>query len=201
MNPEILAEMKFFLISVLAGASLIVAYDSLRLFRRFVRHSAFWLGAEDLCFWTAAGVFLFLVMERYYDGIVRSFSLLGALLGMLVYQEFLSGIIVGLLECIIRFLLGILRRIVALLLWPVCLTGRGAEKIGEFVAKSLKKCKKILKNTLKNPDKEDKIDNRDLASKKGKRRGRSRKGKAVNAGENQYESDKRQRKKKKKNGA
>ncbi len=157
MNREILSELSFFLISAASGAALIVVYDILRVFRRLLKHSAFWIGAEDLLYWTGAGIFLFLMMERYNYGIVRGFSFAGALLGMLIWQTVFSNPAVWLMEMILRFLLRVIAGVLSAVLFPVRVIGMGAEGLGRAVAKCLKKFRKIFKNTLKKPKKTDKI--------------------------------------------
>ena len=160
MNREILSELSFFLISFASGAALIAAYDIIRVFRRLVRHSVFWVGAEDLLYWAGAGLFLFLMMERHHYGIIRGFSFLGTFAGMLLCQTFLSRPAVWAAETLLRFLFWLLGRVLWILLMPFRIIGRGLKRIGGFAARCLKKLRKILKNALKKPGQADKMNGR-----------------------------------------
>jgi hypothetical protein len=59
MNPAISVELHFFLTSILWGVILLVAYDVLRIFRRLIKHDAFFIALEDLIFWVVASLFIF----------------------------------------------------------------------------------------------------------------------------------------------
>lgn len=85
MPVSIPQEIIFFLYSALYGAIFFFAYDILRCLRRAFLHNAFWIAVEDLIFWMAAGISLFLMVFDKNSGTYRSCFFLGLFLGMLVW--------------------------------------------------------------------------------------------------------------------
>lgn len=105
MNEDIIVELMFFLISILWGAIILLAYDSLRILRRLIKHKTLLVGIEDLIFWVIASIFIFSMIYRENDGIIRGFSIIGMALGMVVYHYIMSDFIVKLFTKIIQSLL------------------------------------------------------------------------------------------------
>ncbi len=105
MNYAITIEVRFFLISILCGALVLLVYDVLRILRRIIKHNYFFIAVEDLIFWVTAGIFIFVMMYRENDGIIRSFSIMGMAIGMVLYHYILSGFIVYIITKLIRALL------------------------------------------------------------------------------------------------
>ncbi len=101
MNPAITIELQFFLISILWGAILLLAYDILRIFRRLIKHGAFLVAVEDLIFWVVASLFIFIMIFHKNDGIIRGFSIIGMLLGIILYHFSISE---GLVKCITKLI-------------------------------------------------------------------------------------------------
>lgn len=105
MNHAITIEMQFFVISILWGAILLLVYDGLRIFRRIVKHDSFFVAVEDLIFWVMASLFIFAMMYRENNGIIRGFSVMGMAVGMLLYHYLLSELLVKSVTSFIRLLL------------------------------------------------------------------------------------------------
>ena len=61
MSGGILLELELFARSFLCGMFLALLYDLLRLFRRLVRHGNFALAVEDLLYWLACALLVFLL--------------------------------------------------------------------------------------------------------------------------------------------
>ena len=59
----------------LAGVFLAVCYDVLRIFRNIADHSTFWIGAEDILYWCASGIYLFELIYQENDGMIRLYVL------------------------------------------------------------------------------------------------------------------------------
>ena len=101
MNQAIAGDVRFFFASVLLGVFAALAYDLLRVFRRFWRQSLFFVSFQDFVFWFLLGLSGFLLIYRYNDGVLRFFVLLGIGIGALLYYEtlgrvFVSGCLKGL---------------------------------------------------------------------------------------------------------
>lgn len=105
MNKDIIIELMFFLISILWGAIILLAYDCLRILRRLIKHKTLLIGIEDLVFWVVASIFIFSMIYRENDGIIRGFSIMGMALGMVAYYYIFSDLIVKLVTKLIQCLL------------------------------------------------------------------------------------------------
>jgi len=105
MSKSITVELQFFAISILWGAIVLLAYDQLRILRRIIRHNNFWITVQDLFFWIIASVFIFAMIYAKNSGTIRGFSVMGMVLGMVVYHYALSDFIVMFISRGILFLL------------------------------------------------------------------------------------------------
>lgn len=94
MNQIINMEVRFFLTSVLCGALILVAYDLIRIFRKVIEHGVVAISIEDILYWTIGAVFVFRMMYRMNNGVIRGFSLIGILLGMILYKYSISEYVV-----------------------------------------------------------------------------------------------------------
>ena len=99
-------ELRLFLSSIVWGVILIVFYDCLRIFRRVVKHNKFWVGFEDVIYWTISAILIFLMMYQMNDGAIRGFAIIGILIGMVLYHYSISNFIVkmislGIQKCIL----------------------------------------------------------------------------------------------------
>ena len=81
MSTYIRYETLLFFQSLCTGALLLLFYDLLRAFRAVVRHGGWWTAAEDLLYWVGVSIFGFAYVYQANQGILRSFLLLGLLLG------------------------------------------------------------------------------------------------------------------------
>ncbi|MBP1753801.1 MAG: hypothetical protein H6Q59_199 [Firmicutes bacterium] len=149
MNPSITIELQFFLISVLWGGILLVVYDALRIIRRLIRHGAFLIAIEDLIYWLAASLFIFAMIFQKNNGIIRGFSVIGMLLGSILYHFAVSEELVKIVTKLIRTLLSPIKAAfvqVGHFLKLITNTGR---KIINNLLFRLKKPIKSVKITLK----------------------------------------------------
>ncbi|TAH71558.1 MAG: hypothetical protein EWM47_04380 [Anaerolineaceae bacterium] len=105
MNQGITIELQFFMISILWGALVLLAYDLLRILRRIIRHNTFFVAVQDLVFWVLASVFIFAMIYVKNSGTIRGFSVMGMVMGMVIYHYILSDWIVKLISRLILLLL------------------------------------------------------------------------------------------------
>jgi spore cortex biosynthesis protein YabQ len=101
MNKAISIELQFFLISILWGAILLLVYDGLRIIRRVFKHNGFFIAVEDLIFWVMSSLFIFIMMYKENNGIIRGFSIMGMTIGMVLYHYILSELLVNLITKLI----------------------------------------------------------------------------------------------------
>ena len=85
-----------------SGILLTAIYDLLRVLRRIIPHNGLVIGTQDLLFWTASGLFLFRQIFLKCDGSIRSFAVLGTILGAVVYHMTVSTFLVDFLTGVLR---------------------------------------------------------------------------------------------------
>ena len=74
-------ELSVFLQAVLAGNIIYLAYSVIRVIRRLWKHNLFFVSLEDLVFWIATWIFLFIKMYQTSDGSIRWYFVIGVLFG------------------------------------------------------------------------------------------------------------------------
>jgi spore cortex biosynthesis protein YabQ len=156
MPVSIPAEVTFFLYSMLYGAAFFCAYDILRCIRRIFSHTVFWIAAEDLLFWMAEGILLFLMIFDKNSGSLRGFFFLGVILGAVLWYVLfdrpvlflLTGILNGIKRmflCIGRFFTKPAGFVAKRFCWTLRFLGKKGKKVFKSFGKYLKKCAKIVK--------------------------------------------------------
>lgn len=92
---------ELFLLTVLMGAIMGLAYDCLRVFRRVIAHKRFWIQMEDGIFWVAAVFFAFGIMLKMNNGEIRFFILFGIFGGMGLYFLTISHLVIAVSDRVI----------------------------------------------------------------------------------------------------
>jgi len=150
MNKMISMEVKFFLMSVLWGAILLVIYDCLRIFRKVVNHDNVWISIEDIIYWTFSSVLIFRMMYELNNGVIRGFSILGVILGMVIYKYSISEYVVKGISYVLIQIKKFVKKLIHILLKPAMFVKKQIFKllgtIGRFVKKRLDHVKKCIQN-------------------------------------------------------
>lgn len=146
MNKAITIELQFFLISVLWGVILLFAYDLLRIIRRVLKHNSFFLAIEDLIFWVVSSVFIFAMMYRENNGIIRGFSIMGMMIGMVLYHYGIS-----------EWFVTSVTKLIYILMRPFAIIINRIKKVILFVLKKFEKLVKLISVRLKKLHKSSKI--------------------------------------------
>ncbi len=88
--PGIEKEVIVFVIAVLSGASVRLAYKCLGCFREIVKHSLAMMGAEDMIFWIGAAIYLFIQIYQTNSGRIRWHFILGVVIGAVLMSVFVK---------------------------------------------------------------------------------------------------------------
>lgn len=149
VSEDIFRELDFFAVSFLLGILLVLVYDCLRIFRRLVRHGTVWIALEDLCYWIMTAFAVFAMLYQKNDGLIRGFSIGGIVIGMLLYNQFISRytvrFIAGILKKVIRFI----RKVWRFLSAPFRKAAKAVSNKGSKLADKGKKIIKFEKKRLK----------------------------------------------------
>ena len=146
VSGNILREADFMAVSLLSGCVMVFLYDVLRIFRKLVTHGTIALAIEDMLYWTFSALFVFAMLYRKNDGLIRGFAIGGIVAGMFLYNYLISSwatVIVARL----------LKKLIRLVLYPLHLLAEWTKKPVRFMhhqtARLWKKGAKLLKNVYK----------------------------------------------------
>lgn len=142
MSEVISLELQFFLVSLLWGAGLLLAYDGLIIIRRFISHSAMVVAVEDVLFWSISGVLIFIMIYEQNNGTIRGFSVVAIIIGMVLYHYMISEYLVRILTTILSWFFTIIGKVFHWIFKPLRIGTR-------FGGKIIKKFKKTLGKRLK----------------------------------------------------
>ena len=145
VSEDIFREMDFFAVSFVLGIVLVLIYDCLRILRRLIRHGVIWISLEDLCYWVFTAFVIFAMLYQKNDGLIRGFSIGGIVLGMFLYNQFISGYTVKYIARVLKKIIRFLQKICRFILTPF----RKAANKGSVLAGKGRKFKKYLNKRLK----------------------------------------------------
>ena len=74
-------EISIFVSACLLGNVVSLMYYAIRVFRRIIKHTLFWVSIEDFIFWAGTGLYLIAEMYRTCAGSIRWYFVLGVLAG------------------------------------------------------------------------------------------------------------------------
>lgn len=75
-------EFTVFLSSICTGVLVSAVYGVIRVIRRLIPHSLFWISIEDLIYWVWFGIYVFIELHRTCSGRIRWFFVAGIGIGM-----------------------------------------------------------------------------------------------------------------------
>lgn len=150
MNEVILVELRFFVISILWGCLIVIIYDCLRIIRNLIKHNKLTVALEDIVYWIICGFLIFQMMYKHNNGIIRTFSILGMLIGMLIYKYSFSEFLVKNISSILKKLTALLSILFSFLIKPFLgIKDVFNKTIGKIVREFFKKTKKRIQNSIK----------------------------------------------------
>lgn len=119
MGFTLQAQTVTFLISVSVGFLLCLCYDMFKILRMSVKHSTLAFFIEDIIYSVLAAFVTFIFLLSQTGGRVRSYVLLGELLGFFLFRLTLSRAIIAVADVIIKAVKAILRFIDRIFVKPL----------------------------------------------------------------------------------
>lgn len=148
MSRDIIQELTFFGHSILMGIVITFVYDWILILRKLIKHKIFWVSFEDFLFWVSCGIGVFYMLYRENNGVLRWFTVLGALIGMIFYKCLISNIFVHIMSTCIYKILWFLFRIIQIVVKPLKWLISKLIKLTNFLKKKIKKYQNFIKNKL-----------------------------------------------------
>lgn len=82
-------ELSIFCVAFLDGIIVSLSYGALRVFRRMMKHSMFWVALEDVLFWLITALYMFWEIYRMCAGELRWYFVVSVLIGGLMGSTFI----------------------------------------------------------------------------------------------------------------
>ena len=139
-----------FLIFTLNGILIGFLFDIFRILRKSFKTNDIMTYIEDILFWILAGTIVLFSMCKFCDGELRGYTVIGIILGAIIYLLTISTYIIKISLTIINILKKILNAIIKILSYPfklvfkpilvICINIRKVfSKLTNKIVKSLKK--------------------------------------------------------------
>ncbi|MCM1086624.1 MAG: spore cortex biosynthesis protein YabQ [Muribaculaceae bacterium] len=148
MSQDIIQEVTFFLHSIIMGVVITFVYDWFLILRKLIKHGNLLVSLEDFLFWIACGLGVFYMLYRENNGILRWFTVIGALIGMACYKLLISNFFVHIMSTCIYKIVWLILRIVQIVVKPIKWLISKLKKWIIYLKKKLKKCQIFIKNRL-----------------------------------------------------
>ena len=104
MVSSVYKEWELLLQTIKMGIKLAFIYDGVRIFRILISHKNIMISLEDFFFWIYATWIIFQLQLEKSEGVLRGFSILGMMAGMVLYNKILGERLLVLAEKGIRFI-------------------------------------------------------------------------------------------------
>lgn len=99
---------------ILYGMAITLVYDLLRIARRVITHSSFFVSIEDFLYWIAVAIGIFLLLYYTNDGNLRWVAILVVFFGMLLYKKIFGNNLVIFMSTKINQILHLVVRVIAI---------------------------------------------------------------------------------------
>lgn len=144
------SQVMLFLTAALTGAVCAFIFDIFRLLRRVFKHPNILVQAEDVLYWLIVSFLMYYVMLLKNNGDIRFYSILGALLGMLLYfltvsplflkaSVAIAGFFKKVFTALIKIIMLPFKIILRIIRRPVVFLLKKAQKVTSWVKKILQK--------------------------------------------------------------
>ena len=141
VNQEIIKEINFICVSILFGNAMVFLYDILRIFRRLIKHKTLVIALEDILYWIISAFLIFCMFYQENDGLLRGFAIGAVILGMILYNHFVS-------RWLVKNIAGVLLKVIRLLQKPCRIVFHKWNRLQKKMKNILKKVVKLVKMGL-----------------------------------------------------
>ena len=148
MSQDIIHEVTFFLHSIFMGIVITFIYDWFLILRKLIKHGTFWISLEDLLFWISCGLGVFYMLYRENNGVLRWFTVLGAMIGMISYKAVVSKPFVHIMSTIIHKIMCFIFHMLQIVVKPLKWLFSKLKKITIIIKNKIKKYQNFTKNKL-----------------------------------------------------
>lgn len=133
MSDSLFSQIKILFIFNVTGLLIGFLFDFFRIQRKVIKTNDFITYIQDVLFWIMSGIIVIISMVKFTDGGIRSYMILGIIVGIVIYFVSISKYIMAISLNIVRFF----TKILSFLVYPL-------KKIHEIMKKCWKKKYNVL---------------------------------------------------------
>ena len=133
MNELIFNQINILFIFAITGMCMGILFDFFRIQRRVFKTYDFVTYVQDILFWIISGIILIFVTMKYTDGELRSYMIIGIILGIMLYLKLISKYFIKINTTILSFFIKLIK-----------IPFKPFKKIYEIIKKSWKKRNNML---------------------------------------------------------
>lgn len=148
MSQDIIREVSFFLHSTIMGIVITFVYDWFLILRKLIKHNSLWISLEDIIFWLACGIGVFYMLYRENNGVLRWFTVIGAVIGMAVYKLLIGSKFVHIMSTCIYKIMWLIFKILQVIVKPLKWLLSKLKKLAALIKRKLRKLRNFIKNKL-----------------------------------------------------
>ena len=142
MNQVILFQFKTLVVFLITGLAIGFLFDFFRIQRKIIKTNNIITYIQDSLFWAISGLILIIIIMNFTDGEIRSYMILGFIIGIIIYFYFFSKLIRNISVKIIKYIIKVLK----IILWPFKKLYIISNKILKRIISIFQKKEKNIKN-------------------------------------------------------
>ena len=119
MNEIVCSQSELFFTSIQIGIVIGIIFDTIRIFRKMIKHPNFVVQIEDILFWVCSGFTGFYMLYNCNYADIRPYILLGMIMGAIFYFLTFSILAMKIMTYIIEFVKDILHKLYLSVIKPI----------------------------------------------------------------------------------
>lgn len=109
MSQDIYAEFNTFCYAIMLGVLCGIVYDLIRIFRRIIKKALAITVIEDIVYWMAVSIIMFMLMYHENGGMVRAYAIMGMAIGMILYEISIGRFFVKYVSMFLNYIIRLLK--------------------------------------------------------------------------------------------
>lgn len=150
MNNNVMTQLYSLFIFIISGIIIGIFFDIFRILRRSFKTPDFITYIEDIIFWILTGVFFLFILFTFQNGQIRSYNIVGLIIGITAYLLTISKYFIKLNVILVKFFKNIIIYPLKLFFKPISFVVINIRKnITKFDKKIKESPKKLKQNEKK----------------------------------------------------
>lgn len=152
MNNSTIAQLYSLFIFIICGIIIGIFFDIFRILRRSFKTPDIITYIQDILFWIITGLFLLFTLFIFENGQIRSYNIIGLIIGFILYMLTVSKYIIKSSVSVILFFKNIINKIFKIIIYPIKMIFKPISFV-IINLKNITKSDKKIKNNINNSKK------------------------------------------------